>query len=196
MFGVFDGHGDGGHASDYVAKNLRGKLTSRPEWTSAYRVRDPDLLPSSILSACYDLDEGLRGDASRPTRDGGTTAIIALVYDRHLVVANVGDSRCILVRKKKRREEEEEEEGDTEMEKPTSCGCPTAMIRGTTENEPPRPRRRSSTASGSRTSLLGVSRAFGDYDYKSNAELPPSGQAMVCTPKIFVREASTTTTCT
>jgi hypothetical protein len=33
-------HGDGGHASDYMAKNLRGKLTSRPEWTSAYRARD------------------------------------------------------------------------------------------------------------------------------------------------------------
>ena len=30
VFGVFDGHGDGGHASDYVAKNLWGKLTSNP----------------------------------------------------------------------------------------------------------------------------------------------------------------------
>ena len=38
------------------------------------------------------------------------------------------------------------------------------------------------------TNLLGVSRAFGDYDYKSNAELPPSGQAVVCTPDIAVRE--------
>jgi hypothetical protein len=63
------------------------------------------LLTSLIASACYDLDEGLRGDASRPTRDGGTTAIIALVFDRHLIVANVGDSRCILARKKKREED-------------------------------------------------------------------------------------------
>ena len=38
------------------------------------------------------------------------------------------------------------------------------------------------------TNLLGVSRAFGDYDYKSNAELPPSGQAVVCTPDIALRE--------
>ena len=105
VFGVFDGHGDGGHASDYVAKNLRGRLMARPEWTSAYRSRDPGLLASLIASACYDLDEGLRGDASRPTRDGGTTAIIALVCDRHLIVANVGDSRCILARKKKREED-------------------------------------------------------------------------------------------
>jgi serine/threonine protein phosphatase PrpC len=38
------------------------------------------------------------------------------------------------------------------------------------------------------TNFLSVSRAFGDYNYKSNAELPPSGQAVVCTPNIAVRE--------
>ena len=38
------------------------------------------------------------------------------------------------------------------------------------------------------TNFLSVSRAFGDYNYKSNAELPPSGQAVVCTPDIAVRE--------
>jgi hypothetical protein len=103
MFKVFDGHGDGGHASGYVARYLRGILTSRPKWASAYRARDPDLLASLIVSACHDLTEGLRGDASRPARDGKTTAIIALVCNRHLVVANVGDRHYILVRKKKER---------------------------------------------------------------------------------------------
>ena len=73
VFGVFDGHGNSGHTLDYVVRNLQGKLTSRPEWASAYGARNPDLLASSTASACHDLDEGLRGDASRPTRDGGTT---------------------------------------------------------------------------------------------------------------------------
>ena len=36
--------------------------------------------------------------------------------------------------------------------------------------------------------LLGVARAFGDYDYKSNEELSVSRQAVVCTPEIVVRE--------
>ena len=36
--------------------------------------------------------------------------------------------------------------------------------------------------------LLGVSRAFGDYNYKLNAELSPSQQAVVCTPNIAARE--------
>ena len=38
------------------------------------------------------------------------------------------------------------------------------------------------------SNLLGVSRAFGDYDYKLNAELSPSRQAVVCTPDIAARE--------
>jgi serine/threonine protein phosphatase PrpC len=103
VFGVFDGHGNGGHASDYVARNLRGKSTSRPEWASAYRACNSNLLASLIASACHDLDEGLWGDASRPKRDGGTTGIIALVCNCHLIMANVGDSCCILMRKKKER---------------------------------------------------------------------------------------------
>ena len=40
----------------------------------------------------------------------------------------------------------------------------------------------------SESNLLGVSRAFGDYDYKLNAELSPSRQAVICTPDIAVRE--------
>jgi hypothetical protein len=55
-----------------------------------YRASDPDLLASLIASACHDLDEGLRGDALRPMRDGRTTAIIALVCNHHLIVVRVG----------------------------------------------------------------------------------------------------------
>ncbi len=38
------------------------------------------------------------------------------------------------------------------------------------------------------SNLLGVSRAFGDFDYKSNTGLPQSRQAVVCTPNVAVWE--------
>jgi serine/threonine protein phosphatase PrpC len=38
------------------------------------------------------------------------------------------------------------------------------------------------------SNLLGVSRALGDFDYKSNAGLPQSQQAVVCTPNVAIRE--------
>ena len=40
----------------------------------------------------------------------------------------------------------------------------------------------------SESNLLGVSRAFGDHDYKLNAKLSPSRQAVVCMPDIAARE--------
>ena len=40
----------------------------------------------------------------------------------------------------------------------------------------------------SENELLGVSRAFGDYDYKSNDKLSASRQAVVCTPEFVMRE--------
>jgi serine/threonine protein phosphatase PrpC len=220
VLSVFDGHGDGGHASDYVASNLWGKLISRPDWAAAYRGRDPDLLSSSIVAACCDLDNDLRGDNSRPTRDGGTTAIIALVCDRHMIVANVGDSRCILVRKKKKEMEKEGEkeaavDGGGDVPRPRAI----EVIPMSEDHKPNLPGERARIESAglsvqtdvvpssdgdddgvvataavvhrvrkSDNNLLGVSRAFGDYDYKSNAALSPSRQAVVCTPEIVVRE--------
>ncbi len=38
------------------------------------------------------------------------------------------------------------------------------------------------------SNLLGVSCAFGGFDYKLNAGLPPSQQAVVCTPNVAIRE--------
>ncbi len=40
------------------------------------------------------------------------------------------------------------------------------------------------------SNLLGVSHAFGDFDYKSNAGLPPSRQAVVCMPDVAIRECA------
>jgi hypothetical protein len=48
VFGDFDGHKNVGHASDYVARSLQGKLTSQPEWALAYRAYDPNLFVSLI----------------------------------------------------------------------------------------------------------------------------------------------------
>jgi hypothetical protein len=88
MFGIFDSHSNDGHALDYLARNLQGKLTSWPKWMLlAYHARNLDLLASLIVSACHNLDKGLRGDTLRPMRDGRTMAIIVLVCNCHLIVS-------------------------------------------------------------------------------------------------------------
>ena len=100
IFGVFDGHGDGGYASEFVASNLVSALEGHPDWPAAYygarsAGSGAALLAGVWTDACERLDEGLRNDRGRPC-DGGTTGIMAVVTDAALFVGNVGDSRCIL----------------------------------------------------------------------------------------------------
>jgi len=211
LFGVFDGHGDGGFASDFIATNLERKLKSNPEWAAAYHgCNDAShgALESVLTQTYHDLDEDLRKDLTKP-RDGGTTAIVALVSDAYLFVANVGDSRCILVRKRKavtNGASANEKERPTLLEVvpmsedhkpdlPAECArIESAGLTVQTDRVPPDendPDGEFSVVHRVRKSdreLLGVARAFGDYDYKSNAELSASRQAVVCTPDIEVRE--------
>ncbi|KAL7529532.1 hypothetical protein ACHAXR_004652 [Thalassiosira sp. AJA248-18] len=218
LFCVCDGHGDGGAASNFIATNLERKLKSQPEWSLAYHSCNTSYEPlvSAFTQACYDLDEDLRKDVTKP-RDGGTTAIIALVSDDYLFVANVGDSRCIFVKKRKDETKEEEADAGTEANsKPCWAPSTIKVIPMSEDHKPDLPEERARIESAGLTvqtdhvppdendengefttvhrvkksdkELLGVARAFGDYDYKSNADLSASRQAVVCTPDIVVRK--------
>ena len=244
LFGVFDGHGDGGHASNYIASNLWTKLQTQQDWMTAVAMNNSntkqyhhdknddatsgndvgvaaDMFSLALTSSCYELDDQLRKDTTRP-KDGGTTAIIALVCNDHIVVANVGDSRCILVKKVKTtttisHEEEAKKKEDivvipmSEDHKPNlpnelariefagltiqSDIVPVDSKMDNCTDKSLLPAAISTAATTvihrvrkSDKNLLGVSRAFGDYDYKSNTELSSIQQAVVCTPEIIRRE--------
>jgi serine/threonine protein phosphatase PrpC len=214
IFGVFDGHGDGGHASRFISTKLISKLESKSTWNVAYYEMNldndatADAFETVFTEACYDLDMELKNDESKP-RDGGTTAVVAVVSSQKILVANVGDSRCILVKKGTtstndvtEREEEEKEEDGINIE----------VISMSEDHKPDLPDERARIESAglqihtdqifhdngeyeliskvkkSDKEMLGVARAFGDYDYKSNEDLSPARQAVVCTPDIVVRD--------
>ncbi|KAL7495671.1 hypothetical protein ACHAWT_005444 [Skeletonema menzelii] len=179
IFGVFDGHGDGGFASQFISSNLVPKLQSNPKWKTAYHELNScissttDVVETVFAEAYYDLDDDLKKNRSKP-RDGGTTAIVALVSNSKILVANVGDSRCILVKKRT-----------------------IEVIPMSEDHKPDLPDERARIESAgleihtdkkSDREMLGVPRAFGDFDYKSNEDLSSSRQAVVCTPDIVVRD--------
>ena len=212
LFGVFDGHGDGGFASDFIATNLESVLKSQPEWSLAYWGCNHSYLQLTIAwtQACYDLDKLLKEDETNP-RNGGTTAIMAMVVNKYMVVSNVGDSRAILLKKRL------DEESDEVICKSQCWESSTIQVLAMSEDhKPDLPEERARIEAAGLTvqtdhvppddndengeyttvyrvkksdkELLGVARAFGDYDYKSNEELSVSRQAVVCTPEIVVRE--------
>lgn len=216
IFGVFDGHGDGGFASQFISSKLISKLQSSPDWNVAYHeinsVSDScttDALETIFTESYYDIDADLKNESSKP-RDGGTTAIVALVSSHKILVANVGDSRCILVKKRSgtSNDADEGQENDkmsqievipmSEDHKPDlpdeRARIESAGLEIHTDVIPPSEDdelgqyESISKVKKSNTEMLGVARAFGDYDYKSNEDLSPSRQAVVCTPDIVIRD--------
>ncbi len=220
LFGVFDGHGDVGYASNYIATNLCDKLQSHPEWALAYYGcnSDSSLLSSIFTQSCHDLDKDLRNavKTSMNSGNGGSTAIMALICNRFLFVANIGDSRCILVKKKTATKVKVEKEVATSSGRDEPCWDPSEIdiIPMSEDHKPNLPKERARIESAgltvqtdhvpaddadgqptvvhrvrkSDTELIGVARAFGDHDFKSNTELSAFQQALVCTPDIVVRE--------
>eukprot|EP00742_Colponemidia_sp_Colp-10_P001741 GILJ01001864.1.p1 GENE.GILJ01001864.1~~GILJ01001864.1.p1 ORF type:complete len:379 (+),score=53.43 GILJ01001864.1:75-1139(+) len=91
-FGIFDGH-CGRRAADFAADHLHHKVVTH----SHYRTE----LKTAIRDAFLKTDEEFLSQACRDQWRDGTTAITAFIRDSRLVVASVGDSKAILVRKGK-----------------------------------------------------------------------------------------------
>lgn len=85
LLGVCDGHGDQGKVSDMVATQI-GKLIK--EQSSELTSMD-----DRWKLACLELDRRIKASGNK----GGSTAVFSLITDTTVVVANLGDSRCILV---------------------------------------------------------------------------------------------------
>jgi len=87
LFGIFDGHG--GEAASYVRDNILVYLIQVLEGNN----KDA-LTEEGIFNALKDCFKRLNADYKG---SGGTRAIVALILEDQIWVANVGDSRTILV---------------------------------------------------------------------------------------------------
>jgi len=87
-FGVFDGHG-GAEVAKYCAEHLHERITN----DNAYRAGDHF---TSIKNGFLRVDEEVRDQLNKPTE--GTTALIALIDNKRILVGNAGDSRSVLSR--------------------------------------------------------------------------------------------------
>ncbi|XP_051984905.1 protein phosphatase 1L-like [Xyrauchen texanus] len=89
VFAIFDGHG-GEAAADYAKAHLPEALKQQLQKDSPLSY--PTILEQRILAVDRDMVEKF----SASHDEAGTTCLLALLSDRELTVANVGDSRGVL----------------------------------------------------------------------------------------------------
>lgn len=89
VFGVFDGHG-GDKASAYVKANIQQYLKNALEDQNPETLTDEGIF-KALKACCQKLDADYDGA-------DGTTATITVILNGKIWVANVGDSRTILVK--------------------------------------------------------------------------------------------------
>ncbi|KAI3374973.1 hypothetical protein L3Q82_021498 [Scortum barcoo] len=95
IFGIFDGHG-GEAAADYVKAHLPETLKQQLQSFEREK-RESALSYASILEQrILTVDREMLDKLSANHDEAGTTCLVALLSDRELTVANVGDSRGVL----------------------------------------------------------------------------------------------------
>ncbi|XP_075705095.1 protein phosphatase 1G [Rhinoderma darwinii] len=104
-----------------------------------------------------------------PGSDSGTTAVVALIRGKQLIVANAGDSRCVVSEGGKAVDMsyDHKPEDEVELARIKNAGGKVTM-------------------DGRVNGGLNLSRAIGDHFYKRNRNLPPEEQMISALPDIKV----------
>ncbi|XP_069169048.1 uncharacterized protein [Procambarus clarkii] len=142
-YGVFDGHA-GIDAAVYTAAHLHQYMIQNPQYET-----NPE---AALKHAFHITDTNFVKKASKEKLKGGTTAVVALVREKRLVVAWLGDSQALLVRRRHpvRMVEPHKPELPVERERVEEMGGCVINIQGTWRV----------------LGQLAVSRAIGDREYK------------------------------
>lgn len=103
LYCVFDGHG-GRHYADFVAKQLPPRirkgvndLAEQAQAREAGSSPSPEEYARMLEESFREIDNKLVQHSERMSllKVGGTTAVVALITPTHIISANVGDSPCV-----------------------------------------------------------------------------------------------------
>jgi serine/threonine protein phosphatase PrpC len=177
-FGVFDGHA-GSRVSAHCAHHLLDCIRTNDDFTCSLQQEHTlskdemtEAVKRGMLKGFLELDEKLRKipEVASGEDKSGTTAVTALITDKYLILANVGDSRGVFCvgGKPALATQDHKPSNELERDRIQNAGG-TVMIQ---------------RVNGS----LAVSRALGDFEYKNVEGRGPTEQLVSPEPEFFIKE--------
>ena len=102
IFGVFDGHGDVGHlASQFVKRYIVYRIKNHP---LIKKLDEPKEIYNQIKTKGYQLLSNIFVDADTQiqkekfdSKRSGTTVVLVIQLEEHIICANAGDSRALAI---------------------------------------------------------------------------------------------------
>lgn len=103
IFGVLDGHGPDGHfVSRFVSESIYSNLISHPE---IIPLTNPEEIYQKLIQNNYKIfnelflkaEFSLKNIKKFDVLESGTTAVIVIMVGKHVICANTGDSRAVLI---------------------------------------------------------------------------------------------------
>ena len=102
IFGVLDGHGENGHfASQFVSRYILHRIKTHP---SLKKEDEPKQIYHKLKENGYEIIANIFVDADVQIQKekfnvdrSGTTCVIVIQLEEHIICANTGDSRAIIV---------------------------------------------------------------------------------------------------
>lgn len=200
IFGIFDGHG-GDLTSKYLEENFLSTFSKQSDLLK-YAELPPGglkgradvnavvLLQKALVKTFHELDEQIQPlhqkcvkKASKnerqyvivddkgnrlPAERSGSTGVVVLLTPSHIICANTGDSRAVL-RRDGLALPLSFDHKPSELPEKLRVSSNGGFVRGRRVNGD-----------------LAVSRAFGDFGYKSDGDVPRSKQKVIVSPDIMV----------
>jgi serine/threonine protein phosphatase PrpC len=208
---VCDGHGDEGLVSHFVAESL---ITSLDEYLPDLLGASPGNGSPNWETVCTDIclrtDDALRSTNLR----GGSVGVLLAVTESNIIVCNIGDCRCILVQSSAVKEDQGQElvNATKSLSLNTSDGTGEnwsgaySVKALSTDHKPNLPNEKDRIEKSGLSVIsetvneelvihkihlsdgnrLATSRAFGDFEYKSNKSLEVEAQAVIAVPEVAV----------
>ena len=180
LFGVFDGHG-GKEVAEFVSRHFCPELLLNRSYKQGNIeqalkenfLRMDEMLKTTeglkeIIRIAKDLPDNYPVEADTSMMVAGCTAVVAVLRNNTLYVANAGDSRCVISREVRALEMSYDH-------KPDLPGEHERIVRAG-----------GSVSEGRVMGNLNLSRSIGDLEYKKNMSIPQKDQMITAYPEVRI----------